>query len=74
MIEVKCPHCGSTDIIEDDVMDKYVEENKQGDEVVVEEVFGVCGECDHSLRWQRVYSLYEVRNIEEIREWDEAED
>lgn len=64
MKDVKCPVCGSHDIEVDDVIDICTDDDGKGEELLIEDIIGVCQCCDAGVRWKKIYRYSAVEDIE----------
>ena len=57
--ELKCPHCGGTNIEEDDCIDtEYVNSTTMSRRCT-----GYCNDCQSPLEWEEVFTFSEYQNI-----------
>jgi len=57
--ELKCPHCGSNDIRNDEILCTDLNEN-----IVVLNYKGICSNCDKIVYWEEEYKFHRYTNIE----------
>lgn len=64
MEELKCPHCGSDDIEENECHDtETIFDFNRGEYVVIKYFNGQCPDCKSILNWEKVYSFMGYQNI-----------
>lgn len=65
MNELKCPHCGSTEVYDSDCFDMEITfDDNTGNDVVLRKINGCCDNCGATdLLWTEVYELKGYKDI-----------
>ena len=59
MKELKCPHCRSDDIRNDEILCTDKNEN-----IVILNYKGICSNCDKVVYWEEEFKFHQYTNIE----------
>lgn len=58
--ELKCPHCGSTEIEEDDCIDtEYIDSTTMS-----KRYCGCCTKCEALVQWEEIFTFSHYQNVE----------